>query len=147
MKSAYRVIAGLIALGVVVQASSIAYGTFALAHAIDDGATINSDSTVGDAGFAVHGINGQMVIPLLAIVLFIVSFRAGVPAGVKWAGYVLLATVVQVVLGFASHPVPALGWLHGINALILFVLAVYAARLATSSPADEPTVPAHAAQT
>ncbi|HEY7857231.1 MAG TPA: hypothetical protein VIC82_01910 [Candidatus Nanopelagicales bacterium] len=146
MRTAYRVIAALIALGVVIQASSIAYAAFALSHAIDDGATINSDSTVGDAGFGVHGINGLMVIPLLAIVLFIISFFSGVPGGVKWAGYVLLATVVQVALGFASHAVPALGWLHGINALILFALAVYATRRATGPSAAAPAAPAHAAQ-
>ena len=147
MRAAYRVIAVLIALGVVVQASSIAYAAFAVSHAIDDGAIIKSDSTVGDAGFGVHGISGMMVIPLLAIVLFLVSFRAGVPAGVTWAGYVLLATVVQVVLGFASHAVPTLGWLHGINALVLFALAALAARRASGSPAPQPTASAHAAQT
>ena len=37
-----------------------------------------------------------------------------------------------------SHSVPALGWLHGINALVLASLAVYAVLLATGTafPAD-----------
>ncbi|HEY2041585.1 MAG TPA: hypothetical protein VGH11_02830 [Jatrophihabitans sp.] len=130
MRSTFRALAGLIALGVVVQAASIAYAAFALAHAVDDGTTIDKNSKVGDAGFAIHGINGQMVIPLLAILLFAVSSRAQVPQGVKWAGIVLLTTAVQVGLGFASHSLPVLGWLHGIIALALFAVAGYTARLA-----------------
>ena len=33
-----------------------------------------------------HGINGEMVFPLLALLLLIVSFFAKVPRGVHWAG-------------------------------------------------------------
>jgi hypothetical protein len=133
VKFAYRILAALIAVGVVVQAASIAYASFALAHAADGGATIDGNAKPGEAGFALHGQAGQFVIPLLAIILFVVSFRARVGNGVKWAGFVLLSTVVQVVLGVVSQTVPALGWLHGINALVLFAMAVYAARLATAS--------------
>src|SRR5664280_2918874 len=105
MKSAYRAIAGLIALGVVVQAASVDYGAFSLSHAVDDGATLDKNSKIGDAGFIVHSLDGQVIIPLLAV-------------------------AVQVALGLISHSVPALGWLHGINALVLIFLAVYAAQLA-----------------
>ena len=146
MRTAYRVLAGLIALGVVIQAAAIAYAAFALSYALDGGATITKDTTVGDAGFGLHFLSGTLIIPLLAIVLFIISFFSGVPGGVKWAGYVLLATLVQVVLGFVSHAVPALGWLHGVNALILFTLAALAFRRASSSRTDEPTSVAHGAQ-
>jgi hypothetical protein len=101
---------------------------------VDNGTTIDKNSTVGEAGFALHSINGQMIIPLLAILLFAVSFRAPVPEGVKWASFVLLASALQVGLGFASHAAPALGWLHGIIALVLFALAGYTARLASLAP-------------
>jgi hypothetical protein len=134
LRSAFRALAGLIALGVVVQAASIAYAAFALAHAVDKGTTIDKNSKVGDAGFTLHSINGQMIIPLLAILLLAVSFRARVPEGIKWASFVLLATALQVGLGFASHAAPALGWLHGIIALVLFGLAGYTARLASHAP-------------
>jgi hypothetical protein len=134
MRSTYRNLAWLIAALVVVQAASIAYATFAISHAVDDGHTINKDSNVGDAGFGVHGINGMMLIPLLAIILFAISFRAPVTDGRKWAGWVLLAVVVQVALGFASHGVPALGWLHGANAVVVLAAAIIAARLPADSP-------------
>jgi hypothetical protein len=134
VNSAYRILAGLIAVGVVVQAASIAYAAFALAHAVDGGTAIDKNSHVGDIGFGIHAQAGEMAIPLLAVILFIVSFRAHVPNAVKWAGVVLLATAIQVLLGIVAHNVPALGWLHGINALVLFAVAVNTARLAATSP-------------
>ena len=135
MKSAYRVLAYLIALEVMVQASMIAFGVFGLGKYIEDGATVNKSvmedsntSFTGVVGFAVHGINGEMVIPLLTLAFFVVSFFAKVPGGVKWAGFTLIAVVVQVLLGMFAHELPQLGILHGINALILFGVAVTAGR-------------------
>jgi hypothetical protein len=133
MRSVYRVLAYVIAALVVVQAAAIAFAVFGLTKWVDDGGTLNkaameSDDTefTGVVGFMIHGMNGMMLIPLVALVLLIVSFFAKVPGGVKWAGFVLLSVVVQVLLGMFAHDAPALGALHGLNALILFGLAVTA---------------------
>jgi hypothetical protein len=138
VKSAYHILAGLIAVGVVLQAASIAYASFALAHAVDGGTVIDKNSSVGGLGFGIHAQAGEMAIPLLAVLLFILSFRAHAPNGVKWASVVLFATAIQVLLGIVSHSIPALGWLHGINALVLFTAAVNTARLAAGSPQTQP---------
>ena len=145
MKSVYRVLAFLIAAEVVIQAAAVAYGFFGIGKYVEDGATINkaaieSDTTsfTGVGGLALHGINGMMIVPILALVFLIVSFFAKVPDGIKWAGFVLLAVIVQVALGLFGHSVPALGALHGINALLLFGLAVSAGMRANRAtvPAD-----------
>ena len=68
MRGVYRTVAGLIALGVLVQAAAVAGGWFGTIHEVDDGATITSDYE-GNFGHALHGINGMMVIPLLGLVL------------------------------------------------------------------------------
>ncbi|HEX3005934.1 MAG TPA: hypothetical protein VHO27_17100 [Angustibacter sp.] len=146
MRSAYRVIAGLISLGVVVQAASIAYAMFAIAHEVDNGTVIDKNyvehSTGAEGlGFAIHAIDGQLVIPLLALVLLVVSFFAKVAGGVKWAAFTFLAVVVQVVLAFVSFGAPVAGFLHGLNALTVFSLGVFAARKA-AAPATEPVVAA-----
>lgn len=130
MRQAYRVLAGLIALGVVAQASFIALGWFTALHDVDEGTlTINKDYD-GNIGHSLHGIVGFNVLPLLALVLMIVSFFAKIPGGVKWAGFTLLAVVVQVVLAFVAFGVPAIGALHGINALIVLGVAGNTARRA-----------------
>jgi len=140
MKKAYRVLARLIAALVVVQVAAIAYGAFAIDKVIEkakDHANTVADASSklnGGAGYGIHGLVGTLVIPLVAIILFVVAFMAHVPDGVKWAGFVLLDVVVQVALGLGAHSLPALGWLHGPNALVLFGLAIYTARRSANVP-------------
>lgn len=136
MQTAYKVLAYLIALGVVVQASMMVFAVAGLGIWVDDGGVFDKaagedifegDLTfTGAAGFMVHSINGMMIIPLLALTFLILSFFAKVPGGAKWAGFVILAVVVQVSLGIFGHESAYIGALHGINALILFSLAVMA---------------------
>ncbi|MGA8210231.1 MAG: hypothetical protein WB441_16225 [Nocardioidaceae bacterium] len=148
MRNLYRVLAFLVAIEVVVQASAVAYGLFGLGRWVDDGGTLNkaameSDQTTftGLGGFILHGMNGMMVIPLIALVLLIVSFFAKVPGGVAWAGIVLVAVAAQVALGLFAHSIPGLGILHGANALLLFGLAATAGARARDKAPAQRTVP------
>jgi asparagine N-glycosylation enzyme membrane subunit Stt3 len=135
MRTAYKVFAWLIALGVVVQAASMVYGVAGLGIWIDkeggvlDKAAFESDEALFPevVGLMIHGMNGMMVIPALALLFLIVSFFAKVPGGIMWAALVLGAVVLQVTLGLLGHEAAIWGGLHGINALVLFSLAVYAA--------------------
>jgi hypothetical protein len=143
MRTAYRVLANLVALEVLVQAAAISYAMFGLTHWVNDGGTFtkstgDSDHVTGIVGFAVHGINGFMVVPLIAVVLFVVSFFAHVPDGTRFAGIVLGTVVVQVLLGAFAVNVPALGWLHGANALVIMGAAIAAATRARQAPAADP---------
>jgi heme A synthase len=137
MKSAYRVLAYLIALGVVVQAASIAFAFFGLGKWIDDGGTLDKAAMedqslefTGVIGFPIHFLNAYLL-ALLALILLIVSFFAKVSGGVKWAGFILLVVVVQILLGMFARGLPALGALHGMNALLVLGLALTAATRAT----------------
>ena len=131
MKNVYRVLAFLVAAGVMVQAAAIAYGMFGLIKWVENGGTLDKATELnselgGYTGFSVHATAGIMVVPAIALLFLISSFFAKVPGGVKWALFVFLATVVQVALGLFAHSLAGLGWLHGLNALILFGLAVSA---------------------
>jgi len=115
MRKTYRVLAYALAIEVVVQAMAIAYGIAGLGKWVDDGhvfnkQVLNADSPdfPGAGGFAIHGINGQMLIPLLTLVLLIVSFFAKVPGGTRRAAILVGLVIVQVVLGVTSHSAPAL---------------------------------------
>lgn len=135
MKQIYRVLAGLIALGVLVQAAAVAFAWFEAISAVESGQVI--DSGYRNAGHDIHGIVGMMVMPLLALILLITSFvtAKAVPGGRKWAGIVFGVTLLQVALAFAAFIVaPVLGALHGLNALVLFAVAVRAALLAGERP-------------
>jgi hypothetical protein len=136
VKQTYRVLAGLIALGVLVQAAAIAFGWFDAIHEVDSG-TVIDENYEGNAGHMLHGLVGMYVIPLLGLVLLIVSFFAAkvVPGAVKWAGIVFGLIVLQVVLAFVAFGAPIVGALHGINALALIGVAGRAGMLARTAGA------------
>ena len=78
MRSVYRVLAGLVAVGVVLQAMFIALGWFTAIEDVDDGLVIDKNYD-GNAGHMLHGQFGMMIIPLVALLLLIVSFFAQGP--------------------------------------------------------------------
>lgn len=141
----YRVLASLVALGVVVQAALIAYGIAGLGHWIYDErntatrATFEEHSTVdygGKAGFELHGELGALWLPLLALAFLVVAIltRRSVDHGLRWAGIVLGLMALQATLGFATLAVPGLAVLHAVNALALFSAAAYSATRLASAP-------------
>jgi hypothetical protein len=139
MRTAYRVLAYLIALEVLVQGMAIAYALAAMGHWVDkDGGTLDkalfdSDNPdfPGVGGFATHGINGTMIIPILVLLFLVISFFAKVPGGVRRALIVFGLIVLQVFLGILSHEVPYLITLHVLNAFAIFMVALMAGRSAS----------------
>ncbi|MEV5962897.1 hypothetical protein AB0L70_14110 [Kribbella sp. NPDC051952] len=129
MRSTYRVLAGLIAIGVVVQAMAIALAWFTVIKDVDGGLVFDKNSDY-NVGHMTHSIVGSGVIPLLAIVLLIISFFAKVDSGVKWALYVFGLVVLQFGLAALSFGVAAIGALHGLNAFALLAVAAMASRRA-----------------
>ena len=144
MRTAYRVLAYLVAAEVVVQAAAMAFGVAGLSHWVKAGGVF--DRSVFDgaeqafpevAGFIVHGINGSIVVPALALALVVVSVFAKVPRGSTWAVAVFVLVGVQATLGFSAADLPALGALHGVNALLLFGTALFAGRRARVAAPDQ----------
>ncbi len=137
MRSAYKALGHTIAGLVAVQAAVIAFAVMGLWSWVRDGNNLtpgqvksdNLDST-GAIGFALHSVIGMMVIPLLAIVMLVVAFRAGIDGGTRWAGILLGAVVLQVLLGVLGEDLPALGLLHGLLALGVAWLGWHAASVA-----------------
>ncbi len=139
MRNVYRVLAYLLAVEVVVQAMAIAYAIAGLGKWVaDDGGVLNkqvidSDSPdfPGVGGFATHGINGTMIIPIVVILLLVVSFFAKVPGGVRRAAILFGLVALQVFLGIFSHSIPFVIVLHVLNAFGILGMALFAARRTT----------------
>jgi hypothetical protein len=131
VKQTYRVFAGLVAFGVLVQAGAVAFGWFDAITGLENGLVIDQNFE-GNAGLTLHGIVGFMVMPALALILLVVSFLAAkqVPGAVKWGGIVFGLTLLQVGLAILAFAVASvIGALHGLNALLLFAAAVRATLL------------------
>jgi heme A synthase len=148
----YRVLASLIALEVVIQAAAIAFGMAGLGHWVYDEGHVATRATfeeggppyTGDAGFELHGTNGALLIPILGLAFLVVGFltRKRVPRGLTWSAIVFGLVAMQVALGFLTLQVYWLGAAHGVNALVLFAAAAYAALRvrAPARAASEPPV-------
>jgi hypothetical protein len=131
IKQLYRVLAYLIAAGVVLQAAAIAYAVFGMFEWVSTGGTIDkalieseSPQVGGITGFNLHQLVGVNILPLLALVFLISSFFARIPGGIRWGLIVFAATLAQSLLGIYAHENSAVGWLHGAMALILFTCAI-----------------------
>ena len=134
MISVYRFLAYLMVLAVVFQASVIAFAVFGLRNwVVVDGGTLEARSLHGDPGYAgqigfvLHQTNGQIVIPLIAILLLICSFFTAVKRGVIWTAALAATVAVQIYLGTFPIGLPVLGILHGIGALAIFAFALITA--------------------
>ena len=142
MRTTYKYLAYAIVLLVIAQAAFVVYANAGLFKWIsEDGGVLDkafiddeSSSFPGLGGFIAHGMNGMMVIPLVALVTLVVSFFTKVKGASIHGAAILGLVVLQVTLGLTAHSVPALGPLHGINAFILLGTAFHAARL-MSAPA------------
>ena len=139
MRSTYVALARLVALGVVLQAAFIAFGTFDVINVVEDGEVYDGDY---NSGQVLHSL-GAMAISVVGLALLIVSFFAKLPGGVKWAAIVFGLIALQWVLAIAAFEVGAvIGLLHGINAVALAVVAERAgARVAKLEPAAGPERP------
>jgi hypothetical protein len=157
MRTAYKVLAYLVAAEVAVQAMVMVWAIAGLGKWVNGGGVFDKSVIEGNIetgampfpevlGILVHGINGMFVVPGLALVLLIVSFFTKVPGAIKWALVVFALVVVQGQLGFLGHEFPLSGALHGLNAMALFGVALYAGRrLRAAAPAAVGEEQAHAA--
>ena len=139
MRTAYKVLAYLVAAEVAVQAMVMVWAIAGLGRWVDGGGVFDKSVIEGSMesgampfpevlGILVHGVNGIFVVPALALALLIVSFFTKVRGAIKWALIVFALVVVQGQLGFLGHEFPVGGALHGLNALALFGVALYAGR-------------------
>jgi len=133
MRTAYRVLAYLLAATVAAQAALIAFGAFALEDKIDSGPVSDGDTT----GVTLHHIVANAVI-LCAVVLVCISFRAKIEHGVRWAATLLALVVLQFMLAYAAYGTAVIGALHGLNALAIFAVSLQAGRrVSKTAPADQ----------
>jgi hypothetical protein len=148
MRTAYKVLAYLVAAEVAVQAMVVVWFIAGLGKWVEGGGVLDKAAMESEgtpfpqvAGIIAHGINGFFVIPGLTLLLLIISFFTKVRGAIKWAVIVFVLVVVQSQLGGLGHDFPLAGALHGLNALALFGVALYAGRrlrAVTAAAVEEP---------
>ncbi|MGM1030333.1 MAG: hypothetical protein ACQEWM_10800 [Actinomycetota bacterium] len=149
MRTTYRVLAFIICGLVGLQAASHAWASAGIAMFLAEGGTVDFASEGPPPfpealGLMIHAMNGMYAIPIVALALLVVAFLAKIPGGVMRAVIVLVLVALQVTLGMLGHSLTALAFLHGLNAVALFGVALWAGmragRPAGQVPASRSTV-------
>jgi hypothetical protein len=150
VQKAFRILNHIIAAEVLIQAAMIAWAVFGESKFIDDGGVVNKDLIEDDSvpfdavwGFAIHGINGTFLIPLIGLILLIVAFFAKINGGVRHGVIMFVLIIVQAfVLPILASGAPFVGALHGANALVILGLAITGGRKGAEETADPAAVTA-----
>jgi hypothetical protein len=142
VRTAYLNLARILAVLVIVQAMTIVFAVAGLFNwvinkgGVLDAAVVESweqtpPTFTGSIGHFIHAfINGQMVLPLVALLLLIVSFFAKVPKGVAIAVAIVVLVALQVLSGLFADGTPYLGLWHGLGAFLIFGATMAAAMAA-----------------
>ena len=98
MRTAYKALAYLVCALVALQAASHAWVSAGLGQYVAQGGTLDFSSEglppfPEALGFAIHGMNGMYVIPIVAVLLLVVAFASRLPGAVSRAGIADLEAV------------------------------------------------------
>ena len=146
MRTAYKVLAYVVAAEVAIQAMAIVWAIAGLGKWVQGGGVLDKATMESEGipfpelvGIFVHGINGSFVVPGIALVLLILSFFTKVRGAIKWAVIVFVLVVAQGQIGFLGHEFPLAGALHGLVALALFGVALYTGRRLRTPVRSDPS--------
>ena len=122
MRTAYWAWSMILFAAIVVQVGLAGYGAFYAANKLEDeGSTIDED--VFFEGFGAHAIVGYLVL-IGALVLLVLGIAAGLG---KWRlgrhGLLFGLLILQVLLAWFGFEVPAIGFLHPVNALLIVAIS------------------------
>jgi hypothetical protein len=129
MRDAYRYATVVVFLGVLAQFGAAGYGAFYTASKLDD-----AGDTLGHEGFQ-HGWDfhsgfGYIVVGA-TIVLLLIGLAAKLGKPRIFLPFALaVAGIVQVLLAWLGESVPGLGFLHPIDAFVMFAMSGAAAHVA-----------------
>jgi hypothetical protein len=117
MRSAFRIVASLTSLAVIVQVGLAGYGAF---NAIDTADNRSVTKKTIENGFDPHGAVGTIVLALMLILLIVALLARH---GMRIAGLLFGLGVVQALLAWGGTSAAWVGFFHGVNALAIAGIA------------------------
>jgi hypothetical protein len=138
MRTAFRYLTSLLFVAVVVQVALAAFGAFDALHKSKHAPIAHK--TIDNA-FNAHAALGYIIILVMLLLLIVAAAGRLGPTPIRFAGGLLLAGIIQAILGSVSQNAPVVGVLHGINALVIYALSgLLAHRTWTEGRASAPAV-------
>src|SRR3954470_8235000 len=118
MRPAFRILASLTSLAVIVQVGFAGYGAFNAIDKADSGQSVTKKTI--ENGFDPHGVLGTVVLVLM-LILVLVALAAHVHQRI--ATILLVLGIVQALLAWGATSAAWVGFFHGINALAIAGIA------------------------
>jgi hypothetical protein len=120
MKAVYKYWAWIVFAAVCLQIGFAGYGAFYVANKVDDGIV---DQDGFEDGFGLHMGFGYLVV-LMILVFLLIAFAAKVGRQRIIRNAVLFGLgILQILLAWIGGSVPAVGFFHPVNALLIFALS------------------------
>jgi hypothetical protein len=120
VRAVFRQFVAVLFVAVLVQIGLAGYGAFNAIHAAAHHAV--TKKTI-ESGFDVHGILGAVIVVAMIVLLVLAAVGHLGRLELRAAGALALLGVIQALLGIVSTSVPALGFLHALNALAILGLS------------------------
>ena len=147
VRTTFRYLTSVLFVALVVQVGLAGFGAFNAVHKADKGVLV-SKKTI-ENGFDAHAALGTVILVVMLIMLIVAAAGRLGPTQVRFAAVLFGLGVLQIILGLVSTSAPALGFLHGINALAIYAVSALLAhrtwvadRAAPAPGAPAPAAPA-----
>jgi hypothetical protein len=128
MTKAFKYLTSVLFVAVVVQVALAGYGVFYALHKADKAGSVTKSTF--EHGFNAHAVLGTiLLVVMLLLVIVAAAGRLG-PAALKFSVALLVAGILQMVFAALGSSVPALGFLHVVNALAIYAAAAMLAHRA-----------------
>jgi hypothetical protein len=136
MKEAFKYLTSVLFVAVVVQVALAGYGAFNATSKADDDGSVTKHTV--ESGFDAHAALGTAIlVVMLLLVLLALAGRLG-PLWLKWAGGLFVLGILQLPFAALGDAVPALGFLHAVNALAIYAAAALLAHRAWTRRRPDP---------
>jgi hypothetical protein len=129
MLAVYRWLATVLFVAVVVQVGAAGYGIFNAVKKADDDGSVTKKSI--EDGFGLHAALGTFIIIAMIVLLIVTAAGRLGRTKLRWTGILALLGVAQMIFAWIGGSVPALGFLHPLNALGIAALTGIMASRAT----------------
>jgi hypothetical protein len=119
VRAIFRWITAVLFVAIVLEIGFAGYGAF---DAVHKAAKMPITKKAIESGFDIHVAFGSVIVLAMLVLLIIAATGHAGPTKLKWSAALAALGVVQAILGSATS-VPALGVLHGLVAVTIFVVA------------------------
>ena len=135
MRFLFKILTSVLFVAVLVQIGLSGYGAFDAIHKAKSGPV--TKHTI-EHGFDPHGIVGTVILAVMVLLVLVAAIPKLRAEWLKWSVGLLVLGVIQMILAAVATSVPVVGFVHGLNAAVIYAGAAMLAHRAWTRRRQEP---------